>query len=45
MSTEANKSKSKAKKKADKTSSDKENVAPLKENIVAYLYKVKKKMG
>jgi len=41
VSTEAKKSKSKAKKKADKTSSDKENVAPLKENIVAHLYKDK----
>ena len=33
------KTKSKAKTKVDKTSADKENVAPVKENIVAHLYK------
>jgi len=41
VSTEAKKSKSKAKTKVDKTSADKENVAPAKENIVAHLYKDK----
>ena len=39
MSIEAKKTKSKAKTKVDKTSADKENVAPVKENIVAHLYK------